>query len=704
MLIEDKTASIIVPALREDIRLFPHEGGNALIYDPIAHRYHEITARIATMLTHWQPGARLDALAVHFSALLGETITHQDLLPTLTLFDQANVFVEPLKGWKSVFKTEHTKRRGITNWLLHNYLYFRFPLIHPDAFLQRTLPHIVRLATSGAARFGLGLLALAALYMVSRQWDQFTHTFLHFFSLEGAAGYLASLIFLKVLHEFGHGYMARYYGCRIPTMGVAVMVLTPVLYTDVTDAWRLTSRKARLMIGSAGMMVEIVIAIIASFLWAFLPEGVLKSACFFIATTSWLMSIMINLNPLMRFDGYYLLADFWGIANLQSRAIRLMQWKLREVLFALGEPCPEDLPVGMHFKVLVYGAAVVIYRFFLFVGIAVMVYYATFKLLGLLLFGVEILWFILRPLKNELSVWWEKREAILAQRRVRVTSGLVLGFMMFTLIPWPHRIEVPAVLEPIVAQRVAVSTPARILAVHVTAGQHVTEGDVLFRLESPKLEMEMRAVKVKLDLAETRYSRRGASQQERESAQAIFEEITKHREKLASLEQLREELVLRAKVSGTVRDLPRDLHADRWVGRGEELASIVASKGHQVRGYLPELYLQAVKTGAEGVFIPDEPLRKTSPVTLSSIAANSAATIDLPYLVSTQGGPIAVNETREKGAQPVEAQYQVVMHSPPMPEDLPVTRGLVRLEANPQSMAMRTFNRIASILIRESGF
>ncbi len=711
-------AGVIVPPLREDLQLMPsphsRAGTACLVYDPVAHRYHELPTLTLTLMSQWQAGMRLDTFAAHLNGLKAEpdiAYTPETLFEILTALDQAMLLAEPLKGWKGLLAKEEKKHKSIANWLLHNYLFFRLPLLNPDPFLARTVGHVARVCTAPLTLGVLAFLALSGMFLVSRQWDTFSHTFLHFLSLEGAAGYLLALGIVKLVHELGHGYMARYYGCRVPSMGLAFMVMAPVLYTDVTDAWRLQSRQQRLLIGAAGMLAETALAILATFLWALLPEGFLRSMCFFIATVSWIMTLAINLNPLMRFDGYYLLSDFWQIPNLQARAMALMRWWLREKLFALGEPCPEDWPPARRSTVIAYAVAVAIYRFFLFVGIALMVYHATFKVLGIILFAVEILWFIVLPIFTELKIWWGMREKILAQKHARRRLGLGAAFVFVLLIPLPNRVDLPAVLEPISAQRVAVAAPARLVDMQVKAGQHVVPGQILFQLESPRLMSEITNTHIQLELAELRYARRAATTLDRDAAQVVQQEISKFREKLAFLEQLREELVLRAKVPGIVTDVLPDLHLDRWLARGEELATIVADNGVQVRGYLPETVLGGVALGAEGVFVPDEPFAPSSKVRLASLAEGAVNALDLPYLASTYGGAIAVNEDREKGSMPVEAQYQAVL----VPETAKkaieddgavpqVLRGVVRLKAAPESALWRGIKRATSVLVRESGF
>ncbi len=701
--------SLIVPELRQDLRLHPgpddSEEATWLIYDPIAHRYHEIDERAYYILRNWRGNINLAMLADQLTGKIGVEISPEDLYQLTIMLDQAGLFCEPLAGWKSVYRKQEDERKGLLSWLLHNYLFIRVPLVRPDRFLKNTLP-IARVLASRPVVAVIMFLGLAGIFMVSREFDTFSHTFMFFFSLEGAVGYATALFLVKTFHELGHAYMAKHYGCRIPTMGVAFLVLAPVFYTDVTDAWRLRSRRQRMCVSTAGIMVELAIAAIATFLWAFLPDGVLKSAAFFIATTSWILSLIINLSPLMRFDGYYLLSDYWRISNLQPRAFALFRWWIRETLFNLGASCPEDWSPGRRAAIVFYALAVCVYRLGLFIGIALVVYHMTqVKLLGILLFTVEILWFVVRPVLNEFRVWWQLRDDIRQHRRYRLTGALICLTVLLVAIPWPHRVELPAVLEPVSVQRIAAPVGAQMLQIMVKDGEHVEPGDILFKLHSPKLSLDLVKTQTNIDLSSLRRSRRVADQLDRNAAIVIDQELSSLEEQMAGLHRIEGELTVRARVAGVMRDIVPDLHVEQWVEKGQELALVVSDGAHQVRGYVPEDFVAAIKPGAAGQFIPDEPLTRKSDVILASISAGGVYALDLPYLASTNGGSIAVNEDKDKRAIPVEAQYQFTMTiDAVLPVTMPVLRGMVRIDASPESLLERMGRRAVSVLIRESGF
>lgn len=704
MLGAQRAPAIILPALREDLRLHEGADGHFLIYDPMAHRYHEVSPDAFIILQNWRGHIYVDEFARLLSEKLARAVTPEEILLLARTMDHSGLLTEPMQGWKKIYDTQQKSRKNPLEWLLHNYLFIRIPLVKPDAFLQRTLPAASVLASKAVLGL-IGAVGLLGLFLALRQWSVFTGTFLYFFSFEGAAGYLLALVVIKVCHELGHAYTARSLQCRVPTMGVAFMVLMPVLYTDVTDTWRLQSRKQRLIVSSAGMAVELAIAALAIFFWAVLPDGFLKSTAFFFATMSLISSLAINLSPLMRFDGYYILSDYWGISNLQPRSFALMRWKIREFLFNIGAPCPEEWSTARRIAVIIYAVSVCVYRLFLFVGIALLVYHMAFKLLGILLFAVEILWFVARPIYHELKAWWMMRAQIAAKHRYKISLGAAVAAVALFAIPWPHRIEIPAIIEPATAQRVVVPFSAQIAEINVKTGDTVKTGDVLFSLRSPKLDSDIRSAEIRLAFSKERYQRRISDNADKDASLVLEKEIAKSEEKIEGLLRQRDDLIIKAAHDGVVREVMADVHVNRWMQRGDELATVMRHEGLQVRGYVSEEFRNVLQPMAQGRFIPDTVMGHAVDVRLQTVANASADTVDIPYLTSTHGGAVAVNEDRERGSLPAEAQYQIVM-TPVRLEDAPasVQRGVVSVEGQPASLSLRALRRMAAIVIRESGF
>ncbi|MGL4454524.1 MAG: site-2 protease family protein, partial [Plesiomonas sp.] len=380
----------------------------------------------------------------------------------------------------------HTMRTSLWKKVLHQYLFFRIPLWRPDPLLNRCWPWLKRYGTPLLLR-GFPLLLVLGLYLVSRDWVSYTHAFPHLFSLQGMVVFGMSLVIAKFIHELGHAFMAKRAGCRVQSMGVAFIVLFPLFYTDVSDAWKLKNRRSRLLIGAGGILAEILLAIFALLIWTLLPDGPLRTAAFMLSSATWITTLMVNLNPLMRFDGYFLLSDFWRVDNLQERAYALCRWRLREILFGYDHPAPETWSPAMRRKLLIWGYASWIWRFFLFFGIALMVYHFFIKVVGIILMAIEIGWFIALPVMNEARIWYSMRKNAHPVKLLR--SGLILvAILALLLFPWRGSIRIPAVLEAENVSSLYAPIPAQVKALYVTDGQLVQAGEKLLDLTSPDLD------------------------------------------------------------------------------------------------------------------------------------------------------------------------------------------------------------------------
>ena len=480
-----------LPHIRQELQILEaprsHDGAPRwFIFDPIRNAFHMIGASGLTLLQNWQAGP----LAQMLPAAERHGLSDVEILAMSDFLYTQQLTIEPPSGQTNHFADrEAAKRRPFYEIMVHKYLFFRIPLFAPDRFLRASYPLLSPLFTKYTLII-TALLGVIGLYFAAAQWEQFTRTFWHFFTLEGLLFYGLALAVIKSFHELGHAFIAHHFGARVPTLGVAFLVMFPILYTDTTDAWRLLDKRQRLLIDGGGMIVEIIIACLSIFLWAFLPDGPLRSLAFFAATTSWAFSLLVNLNPCMRFDGYYLISDFFGVQNLQKTGFDLGRWKMRETLFNLGAPKPSQAEGARLFGFLSYAYSTWIYRFFLFIGIALLVHHIFPKAIGIILFSVEIIFFIIRPIWAEFKNWWSFKMDIMSELRGRLTLALVLLTIIFMCWPWQSYINAPARIEPLHHSDIYAPHPARLAKIHVQNDMSVKAGDILFQLESPALDFE----------------------------------------------------------------------------------------------------------------------------------------------------------------------------------------------------------------------
>ncbi|EZH76253.1 peptidase M50 [Ectopseudomonas composti] len=697
----------MLPALRPDLQLSPAAPGldgapQWTLADPLRGRYFKLGAAAVRLLRHWtlgEPQRVLAAANAEPGLPLGQGEL-EDMLQFLSSHDLIAALDDKQRA--SYAMKAAAQRQSPWKRALHQYLFFRIPLWRPDPFLNRAWPVLERHGP-WLLRWALPLVFVLGVFLVMRDWQRFLATFPHLFSLGGALAFGIALTFAKLCHEFGHAFMAKRAGCRVQSMGLAFMVMLPMFYTDVSDAWRVRDRRSRLLIGAGGVFAELLLAVPALLAWSLLPDGPLRTSAFMLASATWITTLVINLNPFMRFDGYFLISDLWGVDNLQNRAFALCRWRLREALFGYGEPAPEPWSPSMTRRLLIWGYGSWIWRAILFLGIALAVYHLFFKVLGIFLMVVELLWFIGLPIWRELGEWWQRREQA-DSRKVLITGLSLAAVLLVLIVPWRSSVEIPAVLEASRTSALHAPVAARLKAVHVQDGQTVAAGDLLLELDSPDLDSRQAIVRRETEILQLQLRRQSARSETVADASILEQRLAEAVAEYRGLAAQRERLQLRATQAGVVRDLQRDLSTGRWLHPAESLARIV-EPGLRLRGYLAEENLWRIETGSEGRFITDDPARPSMKVRLDEVDATGAAYLELEALSSDHGGPIAIRRDAQHRAEPVQAQYGVrlTLLDNDIHPDHPL-RGVVILDGERQSLLGAAWRRIAALGVRESGF
>ena len=698
-----------VPVLRQDLRLLPgsrDEAGDAgwLLYDPLRHQYFALT-RTALLLLRLLP--KITSLDDLKAQLAGDEVQVDDQEIERFLFFLDSNFLSVGSDARHIEKiaTEHKKRQHHWfMWLVHNYLFIKIPLIRPDHMLEKLL-RVTRPLASRLARLATYALGLYGLFALIWQWEQFVTTFDHFFNWQGLSYYLLALIGVKIAHELGHALVAKHHGLRVSSMGVALLVLFPVLYTDNTDAWRLTDQRKKLQIVLAGLMVELHIALLALFSWGVLDDGPAKSAAFFLATTSIAGSLLVNLSPFMRFDGYYALADFLGMQNLQPRAFELARWQLRQWLFGLPENVPEPFAPGKHFFLVIYSFATWIYRLFLFIGIALLVYFMAFKILGLFLFFVEIIWFILRPIYAEMRRWWDKR-ALFSLNRPTLRSGFIFLFLAgLAFMPWRMSISTPAVLESGKQIPIHLKEAAQIAELRVQNHQYVESGAVLLIAAQPALAHDIESTARKTRLLELELRRYANSRNDLNNKLVTEQKLAEMQSRLRALMARRAELTLRAPAAGYLQ-LSGPLTVGQWVQPSNQLFFIFDMQSPQIIAFIREEQMHRISPDSAASFIASDGVHAAMRAHIESIDETAVESVTYQEMSSENGGPIAVRRDKAGGTpRPEDAYYKALAR--PASQGGIVNHNIVgelHIKTAPYAPLGALWNKVAALLVRESGF
>jgi putative peptide zinc metalloprotease protein len=696
------------PQLREELDVFPGPAGpdghpSWVLHDPVRQHYFQIDWLTWEVLSRWDMGhaeAIVHAVQrdtpLHIDATTIEQVLsflsrHELLLPT-----------DAKAAGEMAQKVARSQQR-LWTWLIHHYLFFRIPLLKPDAWLTRWAP-VAEVFFSHRFLKLTGLALLIGGYQVMQQWSLFKSTLVDTFTWQGLVSYGAALFVVKLLHELGHAFAAKRHGCRVPRMGLAFLVMWPMAYTDTNEAWRLPSRRARLQIASAGIVTELMIACWATLAWALLPEGGLKSSAFFLATLSWVATLAINASPFMRFDGYFIVMDLLNLPNLHARSFALGRWQLREWLFDLQEAPPERMSAARQRALVAFAFAVWIYRLVLFIGIALMVYHLFTKLLGVLLFGIEIYWFVLYPIRSEIQAWLLRTQAIRKSQRARWSAMTVAAGVMMTLLPLPSWITAHAILRPGQSWPIYAPGPARVDALPWTDGAAIAPGQGLLQLTEPELLAQAHVV----DAKNSRLSWQAATTSlHTETQQPLKLAREQFQISQADTRRIQEQMAPyapSAPFAGVFRWAQPDLAVGMWVARHELLGTLVGPDPWKVETWLDEDQIQRLSIGDNARFLAPglaQPLR----LKIISIDADATRQLVDGQLAAPLGGHIL---SREQGGKwyPEQAVYRVVLEIHPvdaqhMPPKLSVQRGHLSLTGQAESLLGRYVRKALSVLLRE---
>lgn len=704
-----------LPALRPDIQLNPGppelEGPPTwTLYDPSANKYYKIGWLEFECLSRFKKCRNAADLV---AAVSRETPLQPDgeTIRALTAFLIHNNLVTAAgEGASSHFESLRAGKEH--HWImkgLHSYLFFTIPLVKPEKFLRKTFPYISFLFTRSFMT-GVVLLLLYGIFLSVQRFDELFSTFMNYLTFEGVILFLISTVLVKIVHELGHAYTATKYGVPVTVMGVAFMVLYPVLYSETTNAWKMVNRRNRLNIAAAGMMAEMAVASVAIILWHFLDPGPLQSLCFMIGIVSLGASLAVNLNPLMRFDGYYLFSDIVQIDNLQDRSFAFVKWYLRRFLWGWDDSPPEYLPAHRQRFLALFGLVVCIYRFFLFVGIAILVYHVFFKPLGPILMMVELGFFIVLPILREIRVWVQRWEDISLKTRGGALLAILLLALLMTFVPVQRSVEIPAVLHAGSFSRLYPPIPAQLNEIKVKAGDHVAAGQVLFKLSSPDLDYNIALVSQRLRVLQEVRSSSQANRNLMRQRATIDSEIAAARQELDGYLEIREQMAVKAPHAGTVRDIDPSLHAGQWLSTDSSLALIVDDSAPVISGYVREGEAARVAAGAVGTFYPEfSPFRRIE-TEVKSVDQTALSNIYWPELASVHGGAVPAERDSAGGLRPLPrhtyyaARFSVAEGGQPFDSPEFIVRGTVRLETEPVRLSNVLIKKGLSVMFQESGF
>ncbi len=617
-------------------------------------------------------------------------------------------------------RRESRRRRRLTAW--SNPLAIRFRGIDPERLLSWLYPR-VRWVFAPWFLVASLLLMLAAAGWLSVQFSSLVSrlpTFQAFFNPANLIWFGAAIAAAKIVHELAHALACKHFGGECHELGVMLLVFTPCLFVNVSDSWMLPDRRQRMAIAAAGIWAELTLAAICAFLWWFSGPGLLNSICLKLMFVSSLGTVLFNANPLLPYDGYYVLADLWEMPNLRDRSWQLLRKRFAQWLLGV-EPGDEGIyPERGQAWLLFYAIASLLYRLLVVAAILWFCHLVLrphgLQVLAQLLTVLVVAGLLAGPAWKAWRFWTNPawRRQVKSSRALVRAATLAVAAVVLLAVPLPSRVHVPVVIEPQGARRVFVTTPG-LLRWAIAPESRVRIGDRLAELENIQLMRDLAALQGRRGVLETELEnlrRRSALQTNRGAADAGSEipateaALADVNRQIGQLQQQQQRLVIRAPRNGTVLPPPSrpddsfDGALETWHGRPLEsrnrgaylaagtLLCLIGDPGH-VQGVLivdqsdlPRLrpnqtvYLQLDQL--DGGHLEGRTV-ELAEAPLETIPAELAATRRVPVRTTATGDSQLVGTFYQATVELIQSP------APPIPGGI----GRARIVVDPESLGRR---------------
>ncbi|MCS7304001.1 MAG: biotin/lipoyl-binding protein [Thermoguttaceae bacterium] len=513
------------------------------------------------------------------------SIRTEEIQRFVAMLHQAGLVLSDRPGQAAELYRQAQQRRR-WRWLAgaSNLLAIRFRGINPDPLLDWLLPYVGWLFSPAAVWVGC-LMILLALVSVLVYWEQFVARLPEmqtFFHLSNIPTLMVVLAGMKVCHELGHGLVCKRLGGCCTELGLMLLLFTPCLYCNVSDAWLWKNKWHRAAVSAAGIYVELVLASLATFLWWWTEPGLLQQLALAAMVLGSVNTVLVNGNPLLRYDGYYLLADLLETPNLQQKASSLLGRLAGRWLLGLPEPEDRFLPDRYRGWFLLYGLAAGVYRWLILAGVLWFLWRALepvrLQVIGQALAGATLVGLVGWPGYRLVRFFTTPGASGRIDRRRAMVSLTGLGVLVLAAlaIPLPHYVTCPVEIRPSGATPVYVEVPGRLVTVLARPGQWVQAGQLLVELQNPEAQLDIARLEAMRDeyqlrVQTTRWQQvrdpEAAAQlrQLEEALRSVEEQLAKRREDLGRLKLVAPKAGM---VFASPRKEPEGLDADGQTSLG----------------------------------------------------------------------------------------------------------------------------------------
>jgi putative peptide zinc metalloprotease protein len=691
------------PRLRTHVQVHRHRyRGQAwyVVQDDVAGRFHRFTSPVYLFVGQMDGRRTVDELWKAVVTQLGDDApTQGEIIRLLSQLHAADIMqcdVSPDAA--ELFDRHAAHSRTRLRQRLGNPMSIKFRLVDPDRFLERTVRYLAPLFGWTGALLWLAAV-LSATVLAGMYWPELSENVAdRTLALENLILMACVFPVLKAFHELGHGYATRHFGGEVHEFGLMFLVFAPVPYCDASSSAAFRGKWQRALVGAAGMIVELFIAALAVFVWVLVEPGPVRAVCYNVMLIAGVSTIVFNANPLLRFDGYYILCDLLEIPNLGARANRYWRELIEHRVFGVADQ-PADVSPGERIWFILYAPAAYIYRLMVMFGIALFVV-SEFFVVGILIaiwsVTVGLVWPVVKGLKNVMA------GPRLREKRMRAV-GLTLGAVatvaaVLLLVPVPLHTSAEGVIWLPDDGFVRAATDGFVKRLMAQSGDSVAPGAALVELEEPSLVSEMSVLRAQVVAAVAKVEAEQFN--DRVQADLARQELQLRQSGLDRATEKVDQLMVRSGAAGTLI-VPRETDMPgRFFKRGDVLGYVTGPEARMLRVVVLQADIELVRqhlTGAQVKF-PDRPGETFTATVIREVPAGSDK-LPSKALTEAGGGRLAVDPRDPNQLKTLQRTFQFDLALPVAAPAQFGERALVRFAHGNEPLGWQWYRRIRQLFL-----
>ena len=542
-----------------------------VVRDPITFQSHKLTPADYQVFVAINANEELHRTFVRLQdANRLEADQEEDFYRFILHLSQLGLLTLPMSDGSALYGRFVRRRAKERRAKILGILFLRVPLIQPDAFLDRTLHYFSLLFTRAAfVLWFIGLVVCSCL--IASRWHEFRSPLGTILAIQNLPVLWSLLVILKIVHEFGHAYACKHFGGRVPEMGAYFIVFTPCAYVDASASWGFPNPIHRVIVALGGMYVESIAAMLAVLIWCFTEPGLVHSAAQYAIVLSTIVTIGFNANPLMKYDGYYILSDLLRMPNLRTDAQRQVTDFLKRLCFGVRPPA-SSYSLAARALMTIFGVASSLYKVVVVLGISIMI---AFKVpaagIGLAVFYIgNTLWQMASTLLRYLA---SPEIARVRRRAITVMSaGAIAAIAIVFIVPVPGTTRALGVLQRFDEHMVRAVSAGFLYQAGVKEGQHVSAGTVICELEN--VDVTTAVDRKEAELTQLRIQMQREVTEDLNAAAATEQLITQTLREKEQIERDRDQLTIRSPAAGNIIEAEALRDIGRYVRKGEPVAAV----------------------------------------------------------------------------------------------------------------------------------